>query len=676
MTESINEEIPVELDEEGQVEEVPDNAPSELGLDDDDDDDEPPPPPPPPLPSISKPDDAAASKKKKKWAIAAIAGVAVVAAVGLGLGLGLKGSDSDANASNSNSNPSGNQDQGVVGTVDTSGSDNGSDDGEYEWTTTTEATMMVSTTEESWITTTASEEVDIVTSTTDATTTAAATEAAATTPANVVTTEAAPATTEAPAPTFWVQNYDAVIIGAGWAGIRAAKTLLSEGKTNILILEANNYIGGRSKTINSNGRPTNDPNTDTSNIPMDVGCEWLYNTGSDMEETLVSEGYLDGALRNSKYSAIPLGTGQYYLQKRGDDGGLTTGILEESDEWMEEIWGGFLSFRENRLEEMDGDSYATAIDKYIDRWNWNDDESLQFLNYMEAVSAFEYAGDSSQLDINEIEFYPPGSSIKTHYTSIPGMGFGNIAAEYAQREEITPKVKLNAKVMEINSEEDGETTIVKYVENGESKAVKAKTVLVTASLGVLKAGTINFVPSLPAYKQESINQMGFGTNNKCTMIWDNADDLVWPADETWFFLITPDDETSGQWTTFFNPSEFKGIPTLTAWIGGDEALAMESQSDDEILQDVMKNLKAMFPSITEPDRLIISRWSQEENVRGSYSFPINGRDFYDDADNLAKREGRVWFAGEATGNGWATTMGAWNTGEKAALAMARSLDSV
>mmetsp|Transcript_7212 Transcript_7212/g.16402 ORF Transcript_7212/g.16402 Transcript_7212/m.16402 type:complete len:391 (+) Transcript_7212:256-1428(+) len=390
-----------------------------------------------------------------------------------------------------------------------------------------------------------------------------------------------------------------------------------------------------------------------------------------MTDTLVAEGYVDAALGGDKWSGIPLTTGQFYLQKR-ENGELTTDILEEAEDWMDEIWwSGFLQFRTNRLDELDGDSYATAIDKYIDRWNLDDDESLQFLNFMEDASEIEYTGDSSQLDIEQINFFPPDSNVATHYTSIPGLGFGNIAAKYAA--PFASKIKLNAKVSEINSEEDGETTIVKYVENGVDKAVKAKTVLVTASLGVLKAGTIGFVPSLPDYKQESIDKMGFGVVNKCMMSWDDNEDLVWPADDLWFFLITPDDETSGQWTTFYNPSKFKGIPALTAWVGGDEALAVESQTDDEILRDVMKNLKAMFPSIREPDRIVISRWGQDENIRGTYSFPINGRDFYDDADNLSKREGRVWFAGEATGNGWGTTMGAWNTGEKAALAMARTL---
>ena len=135
-----------------------------------------------------------------------------------------------------------------------------------------------------------------------------------------------------------------------------------------------------------------------------------------------------------------------------------------------------------------------AIDRYIDKWGWNDDESLQFLNLMEDASEIEYTGDSTQLDIEEIEFFPPGYSVKTHYTSIPGMGFGNIAARYA--EPFKSKIQLNSKVTEINSEEEGDgdyKTIVEYMKDRVNKVVEAKIVLVTVSLGVLKAGNINFV---------------------------------------------------------------------------------------------------------------------------------------------------------------------------------------
>lgn len=135
-----------------------------------------------------------------------------------------------------------------------------------------------------------------------------------------------------------------------------------------------------------------------------------------------------------------------------------------------------------------------AIDEYIDSWGWDDDEALQFLNLVEDVMETEYTSESSQLSVQDVDFFPPGYNIATHYTSVPGMGLGNIASKYA--EPLVDKIRLNARVTEIDSQgwmDQVSDTIVKFVEDGESKEVSAKTVLVTASLGVLKEGTIDFV---------------------------------------------------------------------------------------------------------------------------------------------------------------------------------------
>ena len=317
--------------------------------------------------------------------------------------------------------------------------------------------------------------------------------------------------------------------------------------------------------------------------------------------------------------------------------------------------------------------YAEAIDQYIERWGWTDDAALQFLNKIEDSLEIDYTGDSSQVSVTALKFFPPGYSVQSHYMGVPGGGFGNTAALYAKPYESF--VRLNSKVVEVNSSDDDEGyTVVKYVgSDGTMRRIRTKTVLVTVSLGVLKAKTINFVPSLPTRKLDTIESMGFGLNNKCIMTWKNDEDMVWPRDELWFKLVTADDETSGLWTTVYNPSKFKGEPALIAWIGGNEAWAAEEQTDEEILSQVMENLRAMFPGIRDPDTVVISRWGQNEHVRGLYCFPTPGRDFYDDVDTLGERVGNIWFAGEATGSGWGTTMGAWDTGLEAGEDMARAL---
>ena len=162
------------------------------------------------------------------------------------------------------------------------------------------------------------------------------------------------------------------------------------------------------------------------------------------------------------------------------------------------------------------------------------------------------------------------------------------------------------------------------------------------------------------------------------MSWDDDAALVWPEDKYWLYLITAEDDTSGVWTQFYNPSQFKGKPFLTAFIGGDDARAWESKSDDDIFELVMSNRRSMFPDITEPDDYVITRWEQEETIRGAYSHPMPGRSHSENARLLARRVGRMYFAGEGTdtGGGWGTTMGAWNTGEDTAEEMIQRINNL
>ena len=61
-----------------------------------------------------------------------------------------------------------------------------------------------------------------------------------------------------------VDTYDAVIIGAGMAGLAAGRELKEKG-INFLILEADTRVGGRAMTDN-----------ETLDIPFDHGATWIH----------------------------------------------------------------------------------------------------------------------------------------------------------------------------------------------------------------------------------------------------------------------------------------------------------------------------------------------------------------------------------------------------------------
>ena len=61
--------------------------------------------------------------------------------------------------------------------------------------------------------------------------------------------------------------FDAVIVGAGCAGLKAAETLNSHGITNICVLEAQDRIGGRIQTILLD---------DNIEMPLEMGANWIH----------------------------------------------------------------------------------------------------------------------------------------------------------------------------------------------------------------------------------------------------------------------------------------------------------------------------------------------------------------------------------------------------------------
>ena len=346
---------------------------------------------------------------------------------------------------------------------------------------------------------------------------------------------------------------------------------------------------------------------------------------------------------------------------------------DKAKDLYDRVWKGFMDYKEEYTESLgeDGDgSYGLAVKKYKEE-KLTSDVDAQFIDLAMAAAEVDYTGDKDQLSIwGELI---DEDNVPQHYMSVPGVGYGNTAAKFAG--QIAHKIQLNRKVTEIDYRSPNDA-IISFTRDGVESKVVAKTVLVTVSLGVLKAGNIKFTPSLPDWKQEVIDGMGFGLLNKCVMQWNNPDAAVWPDNE-WFELMTPKGENSGKWTTFFNPTSYKGVPTLVGWAAAENARYMETQTDEEVLSDVMEKLKAMFPTITPPDRTIITRWGSEENVRGTYSFEIIGREFGKDQRQLQKAVRNVWFAGEATNpdNWYGTTIGARRSGEAAAKGMLKQLST-
>ena len=97
-------------------------------------------------------------------------------------------------------------------------------------------------------------------------------------------------------------NYDVVVIGAGFAGLQAAVKLQSNGK-NVLLLEATDRVGGRARS------------TDTS---VDLGCTFVGDKHTRVIELAKSLGlslidYAGNAPKDPAFRCVSVSSCRWYI---------------------------------------------------------------------------------------------------------------------------------------------------------------------------------------------------------------------------------------------------------------------------------------------------------------------------------------------------------------------------
>jgi len=451
-------------------------------------------------------------------------------------------------------------------------------------------------------------------------------------------------------------EYNAVIVGAGFAGLKAVHTLNKRNITNVLLLEARNRVGGRAYSV---------PVTDDINFEM--GCEWTYEWGK-LPKLFEKFGIQYGRpTRADRYKV-------YY------DGG----VLRDAPKLRKRLFSkGFIPYlnkegKRLRNSNLPDRSMEEVLQDYLQNVTLTNFER-QFLEMdLNQFLVVDYGAPLSRLSANSTGDHTNGEGFfGLTYTAVPNGGFGRLTQELAARVHEDTKIALGAKVTKIDRSLPGKV-IVSYIQDGAFKQVTTDTTAVTVPLGVLKHGDIEFYPPLNAAKQAAIDGMYFGNLEKISMHWDEA---FWPTDLEWLGMMTPKLSTTGIYTGFLNPTALNGgTPILVGWIAGDDARAVLNANDDEgILSIVLANLRSMFPSITvpRPKMFRVSRWCQDEFARGSYTVKQAKRSFKADAAALQASEGRVFFAGEATGSGYpGTTEAAYSSGTRVAMSLEMAIKCV
>ncbi len=408
-------------------------------------------------------------------------------------------------------------------------------------------------------------------------------------------------------------RYDVVVIGAGIAGLSAARALTDAG-SRVVVIEATDRVGGRLRTDRELG------------IAFDQGASWIHGTdGNPVTALAAAAGAPTVELDETAVAAFD------------EDGS------EWSDDALEAAEDEFSGLLDRLADEGEpGTSFEEVLDDIEP--GWLDDPLRRF--FVSTYLTFD-TGDLDQLSstlYDEGEVFGGPEVVMTD-------GYDRIADHLADGIE----VRLERPVSTIDA--TGDTV---FVVTG-TDTLEADRVIVAVPLGVLKADMISFAPPLPDAKVEAIDAVGFSCVDKFLFVWDEA---FW--DDTDFLVVTSAERDLFSW--FVNVDRLHpGSTALMTFAYADAARESETRSDDEMIEVVMQRLRGVYGAeIPEPSAMRRSSWGNDPFTLGSYSFTAVGTEM-DHFDELAAPNGRVHFAGEHTDREYFSTVhGALLSGERAA----------
>ncbi len=417
-----------------------------------------------------------------------------------------------------------------------------------------------------------------------------------------------------------MSDVDVVVIGAGLAGLGAARALRDAGRRAV-VLEAADRIGGRAWTTQP---------AELGGVWFDMGAVWLHSAEVNPLVRL-AEAAGEQLLRSDE------------LRHERTFVGQRLATSEEYDDYAAS-WGRYEAKCAAMLRGVD-DMPLAAVAQALPDDPW----ALTVETWEGPIICCASADEFSARDwLNNVL---SGSNL------VPQ---GGIGAFVARRLGQGLDVRLRTPATRVSW---GGPGVAVETPRG---AITARSVIVTVSTGVLAAGTIAFDPPLPAETQATIHALPMGLAIKVALRATGPDRLDLPL----HCSVDHQVKYSGEPTMGFQCWPYKR-DYVQGWVGGPVAWELARAGNAAAVDFALGQLRSIFGS--RVDRLfdagqhLVTRWDADPWVRGAYSFVRTGD--YGARAALAQplADGRLLFAGEACHEGMAGTVaGAWISGQDAA----------
>jgi monoamine oxidase len=405
-----------------------------------------------------------------------------------------------------------------------------------------------------------------------------------------------------------------VIVGAGIAGLAAAKALIAHG-FEVNVLEARDRYGGRIWVDQSLG------------TPIGRGATWIHGLHNNPVMPLARQ-FPSQYVSTSDFKG-------YTFDRHGKL--IPNERVAHFESTLEKIIHRAETFAWTQEHDI---SLAEAFSAVLNPQEWaalDQDLLLRKLKFFENYMGADYARLSAR-HWDEDENISGGTAflVDAYATIIAGLA-ADCPIQYHAEVHL---IREHSHGLEIRTSQGAYT---------------ADAAIVTLPLGVLKKQRVTFEPALSLQKQGAIDRLGMGLFNIIAMVFP---DFFWPPDGYAFFL-----PSSPVCAAFFNAGAFIKKPVLLGYTGGITARSLECSADEILMATIIKELRHIFPQAGAPEKYFITRWGQDPFSYGSYSSLPPGAT-PEDRDLLAQPESnRLFFAGEASCKEFpATVQGAYLSG--------------
>ena len=407
---------------------------------------------------------------------------------------------------------------------------------------------------------------------------------------------------------------DVVIVGAGAAGIAAARRLVAAGR-RVAVLEAADRVGGRCFT-----------DTRTFGVPYDRGAHWIYARDSNPLTPLAARAGVD---------VYPAARGQTLRV------GRRNAREGEADFFLAALVRASRAIADAARGKADLPC-TQALPKELGDWR----STIEFVLGPYACAK----------DLAEVSAFDFAKAAERDIAAFCRQGFGALVARLAQG----LPVQLSTPVTRIDWERGVE------VESARGR-IGARAAIITVSTNVLTAGNIKFIPALPRRQLDAAGRLKLGSYDHIALelpgnpLSLQRDDLVFEKSES--------NRTAAML------ANVSGTSLCLITVAGRFGRELSAQGDAAMVAFARDWLISLYGADVRKaiKRTHATQWNSDPWTLGGFSAAAPGGQPARKILMEPLRD-RLWFAGEAAHETlWGTVGGAWESGERAADAVHRRL---